>query len=269
MLVSLDRDIGIAMRKIALLLTLSSLISLLFIAGVSAFQEEASVDVTFEVITGSGRSDYYVGDYFWYNISLVNSGSTFINATFKVTVLNTTGGILIDGSKDYFLTLKPNETTSLYPNYTRLGREEHSVYYFETSGTYSIVLSSETPLKYYKFYSSGAYTFSTNACQFSFDVMPSYQRVQNDRWNDFLNKNEEYMKQVDIQTQKAMTLTYYTIILAVFSIFVAMGSIFVSWWQLSKEEQKQNRLVFRGFLIFCVVFLLLIAYEFWVIISQT
>ena len=266
-----DRVWLIAMRKNALLLVLLLLISLLFIGNSSAFQEEASVDVTFQVITGSGRSDYYAGDHFWYNISLLNSGSTMINATFNVKVLNTTSG-LVEPSKDYNVNLQPNETCLLYPNYTRLGREERSIFYFETSGTYTIILSSKLALTYYRFYSNGAYTYSSNKCKFPIDVMSSYQRAQNDRWNDFLTKNEDYMRRVqenidlaEIQASKTIQLTYLSVIIAVLSIFIAFGSFYVAWCDLTKEKQKQNRWWYRFFIgvIFSILAILII--EFWII----
>jgi len=66
--------------------------------------------------------------------------------------------------------------------------------------------------------------------QVSDDVMPSYQRVQNDNWNDFLVKNEEYMKQVqqnikqsEIQAEKTIQLTY----LSLMSLYLHLFSI----WQ--------------------------------------
>jgi hypothetical protein len=235
---------------------------------------EASLDVNFDVLTGSGRSDYYVGDYFWYNITLKNSGSYDINGTFKIEVLNSTGGVIY-AINNFQIALKQNDTYFLFPNYTRNGREEHSIYYFETTGTYSIVLSSNVILQYYRRYAPDLYTYSPNECRYSFDVMPSYQKIQNDMWNDFLAKNTDYMNQVEnsiqqsrIESQKTTNLTYFTIMIAVFSVFLAIGSFYVSWWQLNKEKQQKYRWFFGLFITCCALFLLLIAFVFWSVLSQ-
>jgi hypothetical protein len=259
------------MKNTALLIALLLFLSLFLISNVSAFENESSVDVAFQIITGSGRSDYYAGDYFWYNISLLNSGSTLINGTFNVKVLNNTGEI-IEPSKDFTVTLQPNASYFLYPNYTRLDKEERSIFYFKTSGTYTIVLSSELLLRYYRFYSNGAYTQSSNYCEFPIDVMPSYQRVQNDNWNDFLSKNEDYMQKVqqnidqsEIQAQKTLELTYLSLFIAVSSIFLAFGSFFVAWTDLSQEKQKKNRWWYRLFTGFVIFILVLLGIMFWLV----
>lgn len=182
--------------KTGTIILLFFLVSTMLIGECFATIEQNSMDVNFEVLTDSGRSDYYVGDYFWYNITLKNSGSNDINGSFKITVLNSTGGV-INGIINFQIALKPNDTYLVYPNYTRNGKEEHSVYYFETTGTYSIVLSSNLILQYYRRYAPDLYTYSPNECRYSFDVMPSYQKAQNDLWNEFLAKNADYMSKVE------------------------------------------------------------------------
>ena len=46
--------------------------------------DENIIDASFEIITGSGDAHHYVGDFFYYNISLTNIGNTSIATTFKV-----------------------------------------------------------------------------------------------------------------------------------------------------------------------------------------
>jgi hypothetical protein len=258
--------------KLALFTALLFLLCTMFVSECFA-TDESSLDVNFDVLTGSGRSDYYAGDYFWYNVTVKNSGSYDINGTFKIQVLNSTGGVIY-GIKEFQIGLKQNDTYSFYPNYTRNGKEEHSIYYFETPGTYTIVLSSNLILQYYRRYAPDLYTYSPNECRYSFDVMPSYQKVQNDMWNEFLAKNSDYMNQVEnsiqqsqIESQKTTYLTYYTIMLAIFSVFLAIGSFNVSWWQLNKEKQKKYQWFFVLYIGFSILFLVLLGYVFWIITS--
>ena len=69
-------------------LILSSFILTVGMLPISFGYEETCVDVSFGILTGSGIQEYYSGDHFWYNITMTNSGTTAINATFEVTVEN-------------------------------------------------------------------------------------------------------------------------------------------------------------------------------------
>jgi hypothetical protein len=80
------KDVGIF-----LIVLCSFLLSATSIVPLVLCDEDTSVNVKFEVLTGSGTQDYFTGDRFWYNITLTDSGTTDINATFTVTVRNTTG----------------------------------------------------------------------------------------------------------------------------------------------------------------------------------
>jgi cytochrome bd-type quinol oxidase subunit 1 len=82
-----------------------------------------------------------------------------------------------------------------------------------------------------------------------------------------MNQVQRYIQESQIQAQKTIVLTYFTIIVALSSVFLAIGSFYVSWWQLRKEKQKENRWFFRVFVGVFLVILLLIGYEFWVILS--
>lgn len=155
--------------------------------------EETCVDVKFEILTGSGIQDYYSGDHFWYNITLTNSGATIINATLTVTVRNTTGGIFGE-VKSYKKYLEPNETTILYPNYTRLGKDEVFVYFIDTAGTYTITLTCDIPMSFYRYYTIGRYTVEHDKCHMCIDAMPSYQKLQNERWNQYLQESKTTFK---------------------------------------------------------------------------
>ncbi len=259
------------MRK-ALLISSFLLLLSFVIFDVSAFEGESSVDVNFQILTRSGRTDYYVGDFFWYNITLLNSGSNLINGTFNVRVLNTTG-VIVPPARSYDVTIQPNETYSLYPNKTRLERSEFDIYAFKTAGTYTIAVSSDLSLNYYTVFPDGGYAYFGNRFEYPIDVMPSYQREQNDQWSEFLSKNEEYMQKVqenidksETLSVKAINLTYLSVCIAVASIFLGWGSFYVAWCDLSKEKQKTQRWWYRVFAIGFLIVSVVLGYMFWLII---
>lgn len=241
---------------------------LLFSIGNCLAEEETRIDVTFNVLTGSGSDYYYVGDYFFYNITMKYMGSTALNATFRVEVFNPTEEI-IGAVRTYSVSFQPNETLFLFPNITVHGIDEYNLYLFETPGTYGISLSSETPIVYYRYLANDAYTFDHNEIRFTFDAMPSYQKAQDERWQEFLQKNEEYMNEVNQYIQESRESAQYTrnlalvsINIAMFSILLSIGNVFFSWWKLSPEIQQEKRGFFRFLIILVVIVLALMLYQF-------
>lgn len=217
---------------------------------------ETAVNVSFQILTGSGSSDYYSGDYFWYNVTLQNSGTTVINATFTVTVLNTTGGVM--GETPFIRNLEPNETTYLYPNYTRLGKDEVYIYFMDTVGTYTIELTSSLPMYYYRWYGeTGRYTVQTNLCTLNLDAMPSYQKAQNDLWNQYVQQSESYMNQVQTYIAQSRAETSRTYLVAEISLLFAFVAIMVNVIGLPKTrlEQHKKLIFFITLALFVILYL--------------
>ena len=227
--------------------------------------ERNEIDIDFKIQTGSGDVDYYVGDYFYYNITLLNTGSTNINATFKVEVFNSTGG-LMPNSKDFSIYLQPSQTTYLFQNRSSVRTEgERLIYQLETPGTYSISISSETPITYFYYYDDGSYRFDTGAFHYAFDVQPSYQKTQNERWNEFLEKNEKYMNEVEqyieaskISSDRTKQLSTVSILLALLGTLVSIGNIHFSYAKLAPETQQQYRRHYLAIQAGIVIFMLLL-----------
>ncbi len=215
--------------------------------------EETSVNVKFEILTGSGTQDCFTGDYFWYNITLTDSGTTDINATFTVTVRNTTGGIFgqVETYKEY---LKPNDTTTLYPNYTRLGKEEVYIYFMDTVGTYAVELTCDKLMSFYRYYETGGYTVEHNLCHLDIDAMPSYQKLQNDRWNQYLQENENYMNSIQAYIAQSKVEVGNTKNLAKISVAVAVLSIVLNMIALPKTRREEH----RGLILYSFFAMLLI-----------
>jgi hypothetical protein len=214
---------------------------------------EISVNVKFDIFTGSGSPDYYSGDYFWYNITLQNSGTTVINATFTVIVLNTTGGVMPD-TNTFVRNLAPNDTTYFYPNFTRLGKEEYSVFFMDTAGTYTIELNSSLSMYYYRWYNgTGRYTFEYNVCYMNIDAMPSYQKQLNDAQKQYVQQSENYLNNIQTYLAQSKAETTNTQLLAKTSLCVAIIAIMADLFTLPKTRLKER----KGFIAAIVMGLIL------------
>jgi len=220
-------------------------------------EEATCVDVKFEILSGLGTQDYFTGDHFWYNITTTNSGTTTINATFTVTVHNTTGGAFGE-VESYERYLEPNDTTALYPNYTRLGKDEVFIYFMDTVGTYTIEVTSDIPLSFYRYSITGRYTVEHGRCHMSIDAMPSYQRLQNERWNQYLQENEDYMNRVQIYIAQSRVETDKTKVLAKMSVVVAGISIMVNVIALPKTRREEFKGLIAYFLIIVLAVMILL-----------
>jgi len=212
------------------------------IVSIGSAMEETAVDVKFEVLTGLGIQDYYSGDHFWYNITMKNSGTTNINATFTVTVRNTTGDVFGAVGR-YRKYLEPNQTTFLYPNYTRLGKEEVSIYFMDAAGTYTLELTSDVPMLFYRYYETGRYTVEQNRGHMNIDAMPSYQRLQNEKLNQYLQESQSYMNKVQEYIEQSRLETNKTRALAFSSVAVALISVVLSVISLPKTRGQQFRVL--------------------------
>jgi uncharacterized membrane protein YwzB len=200
--------------------------------------QENSVNVKFQILTGSGSQNYFTGDYFWYNITLTNSGTTDINATFTVTVRNTTGGIFgqIEPYQEY---LGPNDTAMLYPSFVTQGEKRYYIYFMDTVGTYTIELTCDTPMTFYRYYDFGRYTVEYNVCHMDIDAMPSYQKQQNDNLNQYIQQSEGYMNSAQAYATQAEAEASSTRNLAKISIVVAVIAVILNMMALPKIRREE------------------------------
>ena len=98
------------------------------------------------------------------------------------------------------------------------------------------------------------------------------KKIQNQRWNEFLTKNKEYMEEVEsyiqeskIQSQQTRNLAYVSLFIAVFSVFLGIVNTFLSWWKPSKKKQHENRWFYRIVLSGMFIFLAFVVYMFFLI----
>ena len=254
-------SLGTGLRDRSLLFVLAFLLLILAISitPIVSCDQETYVNVRFNVLTGSDTQDYFTGDYFWYNITMTYGGTITLNTTFTVTVRNTTGGIFgaVVSYKEY---LSPNDTVTLYPNYTRLEKNEVYIYPMDTVGTYTIELTCDTSMSFYRYYETGRYIVDYNRCHMTIDAMPSYQKAQDDRWNQYLQENQNIMTKIQDYIAQSRVESDRTRYIAVWSVFVAVVSIFVNIFSIPDTRRRRIKWTLTGFGVISFVILLLVLY---------
>lgn len=255
-------------KLVQFLISFSFLATMILSVGFAA--EGNEIDIDFDIITGSGIDDYYVGDYFYYNITLTNSGDTVINATLLIQVFNSTGGLMPE-EKECSIFLAPNQTTFVIQNRTSIRVEnEFTIYPMDTPGTYSIVVSSETPITYFYYYEDGAFRYRSNYIRYSFDVMESYLKDQNERWNEFLEKNENYMEAVEEYIQVSRKESAESNNISYISMFIAVSSAALSTvallWDMDEDKKRQRPWFYKVTMFLIVAICVLLIWMFAIIL---
>jgi hypothetical protein len=196
---------------------------------------EKKVDVEVNILTYEIKDYFVVGDSFYYNITLTNSGDEIINNTFEVSIYDSSKNQLNNPTK-YDINLNLNESTDLL---AKGGKEnETAIFPFETSGNYRLDISATTPLDFYRWieikedsYLIRRYIRQNKDFVYIFDVMP--------RWQYNLYKSSEEANQKIIQTndkiltltddmnkatQSVKTATWFMLAIAIFTAFIAYKS---------------------------------------------
>jgi len=119
-------------------------------------------------------------------------------------------------------------------------------------------------MSFYRYYEAGRYTVEHNKCHKSIDVMPSYQRQQNERWNQYLQENENYMNTVQKYIEQSRRETQKTQILAFASAMTAILVFEFEFITLSKTKRKQHR-KFYLFLSVMIIVILLFIFTFYIV----
>ena len=219
---------------------------------VQADQKEVSMKIAPEIITGQGLKTNYVGDYFWYRIHLENNSTSTIAGTFTVKVYNTTHGLLYPVG-DYVRSLKPTEKTEMYPNYTREGREEYSIFFFSSPGTYELDVSSSVPIAFYQYFPDGKYIVQHSLFRFYFDALPASERVLNDKMQAWIQENEQNVIEEAKSTRTMLVLT------EVMFLVTVINTSLVVWSTRAQQHRRVNLLfyIYVGILLTFVILIML------------
>jgi hypothetical protein len=179
-----------------------------------------------------------VGDYFWYNISVIKVGNPLLNYTdLTVSVFDPNDNLL--SSRAYSVILSPNQSDYMYPNYIL---NIHDIFSLDLQGTYKIVLSTLKPSLIFRFYyPSCRYVYYSNSFNYSFDVEPSwqYQNQQNlyqTEQNLYQTQQSLLEEQIKSQTSnenlssKTINLTVeiedLTVIMTILSFFTLLAVVY-------------------------------------------
>jgi hypothetical protein len=253
-LVLARKHIGIV---VMLFLLLVPLVIVLQPSLVYGQQGEQNMKINLQVLTGQGLDANYVGDYFWYDITLENNGTTTIAATFTVNVYNTTHGLLYPVG-DFVRSLNPGETTHLYPNYTREGRQEYSIFFFDSPGTYELAVSSSVPIAFYQYFPAGNYIVQHSTSRFYFDALPASEKALNERMNRWIQENEQWVAQSRESTLEEMKSTRVMLQLTTVMFLVTVINAFLVVWSTRMQVKKRASLLLYVYLAIMISILILV-----------
>ena len=132
-------------------------------------------------------TEYYtVGNWFYYIISLSALSEDIPQTTFTVSVKNPEGeqiGTLrtyvidnIENTRPVFLSPKQTEKSNTF-----------DIYEFDSTGVYSVNITSDKKINFYRFYEDCVFSFNPNSAEYHFEVMPRWQYETN---NKIINMTE-------------------------------------------------------------------------------
>lgn len=166
-------------------------------------EHDSCIAIEFIIYTGSGSYDFFVGDYFWYNITLKNIGNTTANLNLTVKVYNNLREV-IGTVVTYFKNIEPNEITYLFPNITS-DEEKYYIFEFDTIGSYKIEITSENYFKIIEFYhyqDDCKSIFYDNRYPFYFDAMPKWERTWKEEMRSQIIISQEILKNISEYSEK-------------------------------------------------------------------
>ena len=125
----------------------------------------------------------------------------------------------------------------------------------DIAGTYTIELSSDIPITFYRYYVSGRYSVEHNICHINIDVMPSYQKVQNEKWDQYFQESDRYMETVQTYVYQSRLDAERSQYMVLASILVATLAVIVNVVSIPEETQRRQRwaLVASRLLLFSLI----------------
>jgi len=161
---------GLKQARIILVICAILVISLM-LSSCFAQAQQTIVKVNFQTLfidqNGNLTTDLYSGGWFYYNITVTNSGNSDLNATYTVTVYSPDG--TVNGkTREFTVDLKTNQSGVLYPNETLLSPNDVDAHFADTVGTYEINVTCNVPVEFVR-YANGnsSYTYTPNSYQMS------------------------------------------------------------------------------------------------------
>jgi hypothetical protein len=182
--------------------------------------QELNMTIDFSILNGQDTAVNYVGDYFTYNVTLRNNSTSLIDTDFTVEVFNVTHSLL--SAQQYHRSIMSGQATQLYPNYTREGRQEYSIYFFDSAGTYELAVISGMPIAFYSYFPSGKYIVQHTVARFFFDALPASEKGLNQEIVNWVKINEAWIlqSQQSLVIEQRLTQRIYTLSVLAFIVAV-------------------------------------------------
>ncbi len=207
------------------------------------------VEIDLDVISGTSEKEFFVGGWFYYNITLTNLGDTPINNTITVIVFNPDRET-IGENKTYNIFLEPRASNYYFPKYERgLRPDWKSRYDFDVVGSYKIQITSSSPLEFLDC-SQESVKQDSDIYKRYFEATPKWEG----EWRD---KIEQWISVSNMQQAGMLTLTdamyKITYVIAVLTILL----IILTWADLltSKRLGRDSKTVLT-FAVMIVLYLL-------------
>jgi len=176
------------------------------------------------------QGDFFVGDYFYFEILLRNIGKGLVNETLNVSIYSPDRELI--GSYSDKVELAQGQTFSLIP-WADKNTTTHRIFDFDTAGSYKINVTRKTSdpiLYFYRFYEPDmACVIRPNVFAYYFDVMPGWEK----HWRDRLVQWQEISGTVTKETLKISILLYrVTYIVG----FVTICQLAIAAWSARKRK---------------------------------
>jgi len=203
------------------------------------------VNININLTSFEGGNILFVGDVFYYNITIKNTGLSDIQKTFLVDVFDPLNRSL--SHRVYKLELiKSNETQYLFPNQSK---SIHDIYPLDVIGVYRIEVKSDGVI-YHKIYENCAFLEYVTTYKQSFDVMPKWEYAINKQNEKLQEQNLEMNKESTSLNQQIKQLTIAMLILAFIPIIIELSIHAKNRWKTILALEG----IFFGIAIFIGVF---------------
>jgi hypothetical protein len=246
---------------------------------------ENCIHINVSIINGEETNEFFVGDYFYYNITILNIGNETINSQLTVNVYNPQRES-IGANITFPINLEPNKTTFLFPNRTE-NMKNYYIYNFDSVGSYKITVFSDN-LHFYHFYPkiiskdglyfSCKYIDSTWYYPIYFDAMPKWNYEWEKEMRDQIDKYEKTIEKLKNETEQMKNATEemrdiskrmeisnkFTRTLSMLVLFLTIVNVTCTIYSLVYSAQEERSL-FNFVLLLLLVALILILFNYFIV----
>lgn len=187
-----------------------------------------------DIIGHTGKKDFFVGDYFYYNISIKNIGMNPLEGTFNVIIYDPNGEP-IEKIHTYSRNIKPNETTYLHQDSVSIGIKGIWLSPFYTSGTYKLKVNFSQYLTFITLdiikidekRIEGKDRWRFDSYEEFIDVMPYWQKQWIDEQKEWIVKQEQLSEKQNTIFSKQEEATESMLATSKINLFIASSALLI------------------------------------------